>query len=311
MNKKYLLEAASLVAESANDDGTWKIRLISEGKGSSGTYTRELLENHHSAFNDVLSFTNHPTGWDGPETRNFTMIAGEVIGETWVEQDERGMVAVYGNYLPDPEHRDKLERYKNKLGLSIYIEGSGYEDENGEFIVDWFNPNDPYASIDVVVAPGARGRFEEAAKKAYSNRSENENPGTRQVQNKETNLDKETLEAALKPLADALATLVAKDSSAEAAKAQVEADEAAVTSAVESYAEAIEAIDAADLFPAQVESLRKSAKEGKDVAPLIEEAKTIKEAALEAAGSQNEQPAGRVLESGRFTSATDLGKVFG
>lgn len=104
--KKHLLEAATLIGESANEDGTWKVRVISEGKGSSGVYTAELLEKHHSAFDDILSFKNHPVGWDGPETRDFTMISGEIVGKTWVENDERGLKAIYANYRPDPEYKD-------------------------------------------------------------------------------------------------------------------------------------------------------------------------------------------------------------
>src|SRR5690625_7567990 len=93
MGRKHLLEAASLVSESASKDGTWKVRLISEGRGSSGIYTRELLENHHHAFNDVLSFKNHPGMWDGPQSRDFTMIAGERseerrVGTEWRSRGE-------------------------------------------------------------------------------------------------------------------------------------------------------------------------------------------------------------------------------
>lgn len=276
MSKKHILEAASLVSESASEDGTWKVRVISEGKGSSGTYTASLLENHHKAFDNVLSFKNHPVGWDGPQSRDFTMIAGEIVGETWVEKDERGLTAVYANYRPDPEYADKIERYKSKLGLSIYIEGSGYEDENGEYIVDWFNPEDPYASLDVVIAPGARGKFMESVREYYKDLS-----GTRQIEDKENKMDKETLEAALKPLADALAVLVTEKKAAEAADAQAVADEAAVASAVEAYDAKVKAIADADLPEVQAESLRAAAKAGQDVAPLIESAKTLK-AAIEA-----------------------------
>lgn len=314
----HLLEAATLASESAADDGTWKVRLISEGKGSSGTYPKELLENHHHALDNLLSFKNHPTGWDGPQERDFTMIAGEIKGETWVDTDERGLTAVYGNFLPDPEYADKLARYKEKLGLSIYIEGTGYWRENSEggedFIVDWFNPNDPYASVDVVIAPGARGKFMESMKKVYSDRTENKSPGSRQAENKkEIKLEKEELEAALKPLADAISALVADKKTAEAAEAQVKADEAAVTTAVEAYEVAVKAIDDAKLLPVQVESLRKAAKvPGADITSLIEEAKQVKDqltAELEESAKETSEH-GLVLGSRKVESAVDLGKVF-
>lgn len=288
--KRHLLEAASLVSESASEDGTWKVRVISEGKGSSGVYTASLLENHHKAFDNVLSFKNHPTGWEGPQSRDFTMIAGEVVGETWVEKDERGLTAVYANYRPDPEYADKIERYKNKLGLSIYIEGSGYEDESGEYIVDWFNPEDPYASLDVVIAPGARGKFMESVREYYKDLS-----GTRQIEDKENKMDKETLEAALKPLSDALAILVAEKKAAEAADAQVKADEAAVTSAVEAYDAKVKAIAEAGLPEVQAESLRAAAKAGQDVAPLIEAAKALRDEIEKNIRESVEETGGRII----------------
>lgn len=284
MTKRNLIEAATLVSESASEDGTWKVRLISEGKGSSGTYTASLLENHHHALDEVLSFKNHPTGWDGPETRDFTMIAGEIKGQTWVENDERGLKAVYGNYLPDPEYKEKIARYKNKLGLSIYIEGSGYVDEaSGEFIVDWFNPEDPYASIDVVIAPGARGGFMESLKKTYdSRRSESEKPGVTSAQEIGKLSMEKDVEERFTALEALLQTLVAKEQDSKAEAAQAEADKDAGRKAVEAYDAAVVAIDAADLPEKVVESLRAQAKEGNDVTALIEQAVAIKEASEEA-----------------------------
>ena len=277
--RKHILEAATLASESASADGTWKVRVISEGKGSSGTYTASLLENHHSAFNEVLSFKNHPTGWDGPQARDFTMITGQVVGETWVEKDERGLTAIYANYLPDPDYRDKLERYKDKLGLSIYIEGSGYEDENGEFIVDWFNPEDPFASLDVVIAPGARGKFLESARQAYESvdADAKKSTVTSAGEEKEIKLDEKDREK-LDALVTAVASLVADKEKATAEAAQATADANAGRDAVEAYDAAVSAIDAAELPEKVVESLRKQAKEGVDVAPLIEQATAMKEA---------------------------------
>lgn len=310
---KHLLEAASLVSESASEDGTWKVRVISEGKGSSGIYTAELLENHFGAFNNVLSFKNHPTGWDGPESRDFTMIAGEVVGETWVERDERGLTAVFANYRPDPEYKDKIERYKDKLGLSIYIEGSGYENESGEFVVDWFNPADPYASLDVVIAPGARGKFLESARKAYESvEAGSKKPGVTSAQDeRKLEMDEKDLEA-IRSLTAAVSALVANKEATAAEAVQAEADAEAGRNAVEAYDAAVKAIDAAELPEKVVESLRNSAKAGIDVAPLIEQAIAIKSAVEEAAKADDSaQEHGRSFASRTVESATDLGKVFG
>lgn len=311
MTTRNLLEAATLVSESAAEDGTWRVKVISEGKGSSGIYTADLLENHHHAFDEVLSFRNHPTGWDGPETRDFTMIAGEIKGETWVDTDDTGRKAIYANYLPDPEYKEKIERYKNKLGLSIYIEGSGFENDNGEFVVDWFNPEDPYASLDVVIAPGARGKFLESAKRAYESlHRDSEKPSVTSAVEKENGIKMdEEIKAAFKSLTDLIAPLVAKETASQAEAAQAEADENAGKVAVEAYDAAVTAIDAAELPEKVVESLRKQAKDGVDVTPLIEQAKEMKTAlseSLSADADTSRDFGGRKVEN-----ATELGKVFG
>lgn len=285
MVTKHLLEAASLVGDTANADGTWKVRLISEGRGSSGVYTAALLENHFHAFDNVLSFRNHPQWFEGPETRDFTMIAGQIQGETWIERDDRGLVAIYGNYLPDEEYRSKLEQYKNKLGLSIYIEGSGYEDENGDFIVDWFNPEDPYASVDVVIAPGARGKFLESLKRSYeaAKAQDSKTSTTAVEERKEDNMEIADVVKAVEALADQVSALVAANDQKAEESAQRQADSKAVEAAVTAYDAAVKAIDEADLLKPQVESLRARAARGEDVAEAIAEAKAIKEAAIEAA----------------------------
>lgn len=323
---KHLFEAATLVSESASEDGTWVVKLISEGKGSSGTYPATLLENHHRAFDGVLSFKNHPQWFEGPETRDFTMLAGQVIGETWVDNDKQGKRAIFANYLPDPEYKDKLERYRDKLGLSIYIEGSGYEDEEtGEFIVDWFNPEDPYASVDVVIAPGARGKLTEAMKQSYSRATRESKPGAeasaQEPNERKLRMDEETkaefsaLKTALAGLTEALSGLVTEKQAKESQEAQVAADEAAVEERVAAVTANLDAVEAAreDLLPSQVESLRAEAKKGIDIAPLIESAKTVAKEALEAAGARNaeSQSQGRTFGDRKVESATDLGKVFG
>lgn len=244
MTKRYLLEAATLASESASEDGTWRVQVIAEGRGSSGVYTAELLENHHHAFDNVLSFRNHPTGWDGPQDRDFTMIAGEVVGETWAERNADGRMAVFANWRPDPEYKDKIARYKDKLGLSIYVEGSGFENESGDFVVDWFNPEDPYASLDVVIAPGAKGRFMESARRAYEdfrNRAGENGSATagRQTENLEVPMElKDIVDGVSTAIKEALAPLVADVAAIQESLKPAEAPEVDLAATVESVAEA-------------------------------------------------------------------------
>ena len=285
-----LFEASRLVREEAREDGAFKVRIISEGKGSSGIYPAKLLEDYFGAFDESLSFKNHPTGWDGPQGRDFTMISGEILGSTWVDTDERGKVGVYGWYLPDPEYADKIERYKDKLGLSIYIEGDGYFNEDGDFEVTSFNAMDPYKSVDIVIAAGRGGKMNvESLRELYVGPTSKEGRTNR----KEAKMDLETLATKL----DALTTTVlalASDKEAEASEsAQAKADDEAVAKAVESYAAKVEAIAKAELPAVLAESLRKDALAGADVEVKITEAKALTEALKT---ELTESGAGRVIE---------------
>lgn len=308
--KKHLLEAATLV-EADTQAETWKVRLINEGKGSSGIYSAQLLEDYGHAFNGAISFLNHPQA--GPETRNFTEIAGRVQGEVWKEKDEDGKVGLYANWRPDDDHRAKLERYKDRLGLSIYIAGNGEVEDDGEFHVREFDVDDPFRSVDVVIAAGRGGRFEitESYRQIYESArvAESDRPSvTSAVEERKLEMEKDVEErfAALETL---LTSLVAKDEKATAEAAQVTADAEAGKIAVEAYDAAVSAIDAADLPEKVVESLRKQAKAGVDVTPLIEQAKEIKTALAESISAGDDQ--GRDFGGRKVESATDLGKVFG
>ena len=303
LEKRPIIEAASFIESEPRDDGAWKVRIISEGRGSSGYYTRSLLENYHGAFNDVLSFTNHPTGWGGPEDRNFEMIAGEILGETWIEDDERGMASVVGWYLPSAEHKSKLEQYRKKLGVSIFINGEGYLREDGEFEVTWLDEHDPYRSLDVVIAAGARGKFLESARKTYAKRVENASADSAGVTEEEG-----LSEMAEKDVLDAIGKLtVAVEALTESGKkeAQAEVDAVALQTAVEAgvkaYADAIEAIDAAELLPSQEADLRDRAAKGEDITSAIESAKVIAKEARDAAGAQAKQT--KVAESAQFSES--------
>jgi hypothetical protein len=310
--KRNIFESASLAGEAPREDGAWKVRIISEGQGSSGYYTRSLLESFHTVFDDVLSYKNHPTNDEGPESRDFTMIAGEIVGKTWVENDERGMAAVYGWYLPDPEYRGKLERYKKKLGVSIFAVGEGEVSESGVFKVTEFF-DDPYTSVDVVIAAGARGKILESQKRFYANRVENASVTSAEVTKEKEGLsemaEKDVLEA-LSNLAVTVDALV--ESVKNEAQAVVDADalssavEAGIAAGVEAYAKNIDAIAAAELLPTQEAELKKLASEGKDISQTLESAKAIAKEARESASGRNVGSV-NVVESGQFSESGSSG----
>ena len=279
MTKRNLLEAATLIGESTSDDGLWKVRLINEGLGSSGYYSAELLELNKHAFDNVLSYMNHT---DDPTKRNFLEIVGSVEGETWTETAEDGTLGIYANWKPDEDYKRKLETYRDRLGLSIYISGDGEVGDDGEFHVTELDATDPFRSVDVVLAAGRGGRFEvtESLKKIYESRRSDSDQAGDKVSLDETR--KEIMEEKLDKLIEMMALLVAEKTAQAEKAAQVEADTTAIEAAVSAYDAAVVQIDAADLLPSQVEGLRAAAKRGEDVATLIEAAKKVKSDAEEA-----------------------------
>lgn len=276
---KHLLEQSSLAADSANADGTWKIRVINEGRGSSGVYTRELLEAYHGAFDDVLSYNNHPVGDDGISSRNFLDIVGRVEGSTWVEEAEDGTLGVYANWRPDDDFKRKLEQYRDKLGLSIFIEGDGREDANGDFLVESFNSEDAFRSLDVVIAAGRGGRFEESLKKIYSPRirvAESSQPGAASAQDPNTKDQHMTPEQFAELQASIKAALVEAVKTIAEAKADEQKQDQTLEEALAAYAETVKLIDAADLTDIQKESLKARASKGEDITQALESEKALK-----------------------------------
>lgn len=296
---KSFIESAAIV-NSDTDAETWRVRLIQEGQGSSGYYSASLLENFGHAFDNTVSYLNHT---DDVSKRNFTEIAGRVVGRVWTEKEADGKVGLYANWRPDDDHRRKLEQYRDALGLSIFINGEGrYDDEKDTILVESFDADDPFRSVDVVVAPGANGRLlTESLKRIYEDRdtaTSDEKPGvTSALEERVLEMEKD-VEERFAALENLLNTLVTKEQAVKAEAAQAEADENAGRIAVEAYDAAVKAIDEADLPVAVVETLRKSAREGADVTPLIAQAVAIKEAA-EADVQDRLSESGRVLGSAK------------
>ena len=296
---KSFIESAAIV-NSDTDAETWRVRLIQEGQGSSGYYSASLLENFGHAFDNTVSYLNHT---DDVSKRNFTEIAGRVVGKTWTEKEANGKIGLYANWRPDDDHRRKLEQYRDALGLSIFINGEGrYDDEKDTILVESFDADDPFRSVDVVVAPGANGRLlTESLKRIYEDRdtaTSDEKPGvTSALEERVLEMEKD-VEERFAALENLLNTLVTKEQAVKAEAAQAEADENAGRIAVEAYDAAVKAIDEADLPVAVVETLRKSAREGADVTPLIAQAVAIKEAA-EADVQDRLSESGRVLGSAK------------
>lgn len=275
------------VAEAPVKKGNrWRVIVARPGKGSSGTYSEELFRRDAEKLiaPGAQSFINH-----GSDRNPKDMIGTFPEGGYWSEEDK----AVVAELEVFSHWKEFVEEVGPHCGVSIFASGESDEDGNVTQIFE-----DRLNGADLVARPGLVGSG--IAEKLYESAlSHSENPpGARQDNtNKETNMELKDLGAKLDSLNDLMTKLVAEKDTAQTAKVQAEADEAAVTSALEAYESAVEEIDKADLFEAQVKELRKAAKAGKDVGPLIESAKTVKESALEAAKTltENEDASGRIL----------------
>lgn len=281
-----LLSESTSVPVKTDVRGRWRAVFLTEGQGSSGNWLRETIERDGPAALPKGSrcFVTHNRLENG-EPDPFRM---------WGVLSEDAQYDGNGNLVGEidilPSWIDRVEEVAPHTALSVYLMGES--DENGD-ITKIFQ--DVQNGVDMVVHPGREGsslveKLYESANPAGSDKR----PGTRQEE-MENKMDKETLEAALKPLSDALATLVAEKKAAEAADAQVEADEAAVTSAVEAYDAKVQAIAEAGLPEVQAESLRAAAKAGQDVAPLIESAKVLKDEIEKSLKESADEQNGRIV----------------
>ncbi len=278
---KRIHEAGTIAVDAKTQK--FRVRLISEGPGSSADYPREFFNQRNAeALAGSLSFPGHPTDLERPDLRD-PMTAIGSIGDKVDIEEHGGKLGFWADYYPaasKPEVGAYLAEYASKLGLSIYADSDGREDpESGKWIAESLVADDPYKSVDLVVAAGARGKFERVAE------------GLRRIQEasataeeKKENLmeikDVEKVVAdALSPLTKVVEGLVSALEGKAKADLQIEADTTAVAKAVEGrladYDKAVGLISEAKLTESQSTMLRELAKTGVDIAPHVETAKKV------------------------------------
>lgn len=262
------------VAEAPVKSGNrWRVIVARPGKGSSGTYSAELLK--RDAYKmlppNAQAFINHD------DTRNpKDMLGVYPEGGYWSEEDQ----AVVAELEVFSGWRDFVEEVGPHCGISLYALGERDEEGNITAFLE-----DAYNGADLVARPGLEGSG--LAEKLYEARKASANLEDPPSERKETKMDKEEIEALVaKTVADTLTAFV----SAQESKAEEAAEESnTVVEAVEAYDAAVKAIDEADLFEEQVLALRAEAKTGADITAKIEEAKAVKEAAIKHVTESAEQ----------------------
>lgn len=203
---KKLFEHGALV-ESKTARGTWPIRIITEGKGSSGIYSRELLEKHKDVFANRPMFGNHPVDPNKPHQRSpFEMKAK--LGPVIEYREVDGIAGLYGEAIVDEEVDRFLEKFAEQVAVSIFASGEGTENEDGDYVVESFDGSDPYTSVDFVVAAGRGGGVERVIE-AYRALENGTAPAAgRTNENKEqTSMEIEELAAKVDTLVEAFTAL--------------------------------------------------------------------------------------------------------
>lgn len=277
MPKELIEAAASALAKSGN---RWKVICAVPGKGSSGTYSESVLRDFGPAALPAgsKSYINH----DGKRDPR------DLLGHFPEGASYEEGVGLVAELEVLPHYKELVEAVAPHTGMSIYMQGESDDEGNVTALIP-----SRLNSVDLVGYPGLEGsgiveRLYEAARDA----APIEPAVIVAEEEKETNMEK-VLEA-IEALAESLKPVVAFVSEAatkRAEDAQAEVDQTAVDAAVESalagYEEKVAAIEAAELLAPQVEALKVEARKGVDVAPLIESAKAIVEAARDTLAGDN------------------------
>ena len=300
----YVQEAATLAPKKS--DGTYPVVIITEGTGSKGVYSDELLQGSAHVFEGTPSFINHPVDPEAPHERDLNSIAGRITNVTVGE--DRGKTALLATFKPRAEYAALFEEFSDIIGLSIFCGAYGEKDDTGRVVVEAFDETDAYRSVDAVVAAGRGGRFKRAEESLRTIESslgtpQGNKPGaTAAPGEKERNMEIEKLVTAVEALTASLAPVVSfvaeQKAAADAAVAEAEAKAAAAEqekdAAIESYSAAVKAVAEAKLLPSQESEILAAAVAGKDIAPLVESAKKVIE---EAKSAVAEKVDGYVIES--------------
>lgn len=266
---KRLYESGSLV-DGKSAGGRWRIRIMTEGEGSSGIYSRELLENYGNIFASRPMFGNHPKDPSRPWERSPFEIRAK-LGPTVEYEVVDGVAGIYADIIADTEVEEFLEKFHDVTGVSIFASGDGHENEDGKWVVESFDGSDPYTSVDFVVAPG-RGGGAERVLEAYRALEDSTAPADADNGKDKRTMDEATkafFEALLKPLTDKVDKLQESLDGAVALVESVKDAQPERVEAIDAAGELATAVAEAKLGEKAVARVLESVKAGKTVADAV------------------------------------------
>lgn len=265
----------------------WRVIVARPGQGSSGNYSEDLFRRDAGKIvaPGAQSFINHD------DTRNPKDMIGTFPEGAYFDEGEKAVVAeleVFSHW------KSFVEEVGPHCGISLYALGEADEDGNVTAIHE-----DALNGADLVARPGLVGSG--LAEKLYESAraGSDEAKVIAASEGKDNDMEIEKVVEAVEALTAQMAELVADKKNAEAAEVQAKADAEAVATAVEAFEAAVKAVDEAELLAPQKAEILEAAKRGAEVAPLIESAKAVRDAAVAAVKSSDEKiTEGRVLGAG-------------
>ena len=265
---------------SKNSDGTFNITIIREGVGSTGIYSAELMSEASAAvFNNIGSHPGHPADLEHLDQRNPMGMIGRVLDVR--PGEDGGRKALVGKFKPaNAQVEQYVEEFQDILDFSIFCSAFGDKDDSGRTVVESFNGDFPYRSVDLVLAGGAGGRFQVAQESLLAIESslgkpEGAQPGAAPapgIHNQEDHMDPKDIAAIATAVAEAfkpvLTLLEEQKVAIEALKAGAPAPDAPkeAKDVIKGAVEALTAIDKAAIISETAKaSLIAAVERGEDI----------------------------------------------
>jgi len=279
MAKRKLYESGALV-EGKTSRGTWPIRIITEGKGQSATYTRDMLGAYKQVFAGRPMFGNHPVDITRPWDRSPFEIKAK-LGPSIEGKEVDGVYGLYGEAIVDDEVDQFLEKFHDLVQVSIFASGDG-EERDGEYYAESFDGDDPYTSVDFVVAGGRGGRVERVLEdfRALENSTAPAGAGNQEREKRMDETLRVYLEAFEQRLDAKFASVEAKVSDVTALVESVKNASPERVEAVDAAAELATAVAEAQLGERAVKRVLTEVKGGKSVADAVQHEKEIRDEIL-------------------------------
>jgi len=169
--KEFVADVVPLIEAKTDDNGTIPVKIIDAGWGSSGYYSREVLQQAVNArvyAAGLQMYWNHPSKTDEKERpeRDLRDLAGVLTEDArWDEQGPKGP-GLYSRAKVFSAYRDAVAEMGPYIGLSHYVWGESKQGEaegkKGEIITRIVAAR----SVDFVTVPGRGGAIAEAFRAA-------------------------------------------------------------------------------------------------------------------------------------------------